>query len=128
LTFLVLLSIFFKSQLTRSQHAQQSHFQQDAPSEKLRSAGGWMGGSVGQAEALAGINIQSEAERQQLWVQFRHLYPGPPQVLVDAVMDHCAAITLKRLKRGELSLLPQRPQALPCHASASADPKATPHS
>lgn len=79
-----------------------------SPSEKLRAMGGWVGGSIGQVEALAGINIQSEAERQQLWVQFRHLYPGQPQVLVDAVMDHCAAIALKRIKRGELSLLPQK--------------------
>lgn len=69
--------------------------------------GGWVGGSIGQIESLSGVNIQSDAERQQLWVQFRHLYPGPPQVLVDAVMNHCAAIALKRIKRGELSLLPR---------------------
>lgn len=33
------------------------------PSETLRRLGGWVGGSIGQAESLAGINVQSEAER-----------------------------------------------------------------
>lgn len=78
------------------------------PADDLRRLGGWVGGSIGQVEALAGINIQSEAERKALWGQFRHLLLGDPQALVDAVMDHCAAITLKRLMRGELSLLPHR--------------------
>lgn len=74
------------------------------PSETLRRMGGWAGGSIGQAEALAGINVQSHAERTALWDMFRHLFHGESQVLVDAVMDHCAAITLGRIKRGELSL------------------------
>lgn len=77
-----------------------------SPMQTLRRLGGWIGGSVGQAEALAGINVQSEAERKALWDQFQHLFSGEPQVLLDAVMNHCAAITLKRLRRGELSLLP----------------------
>lgn len=75
------------------------------PAETLRRMGGWAGGSIGQAEALAGINVQSHAERSALWGRFRHLFTGEPQVLVDAVMDHCATTTLGRIKRGELSLL-----------------------
>lgn len=78
------------------------------PSDTLRRMGGWMGGSIGQAEALAGINVQSEVERKQLWDGFKHLFSGEPQKLVDAVVDHCAAITLRRVKRGELSLLTGR--------------------
>ena len=78
------------------------------PAATLRRLGGWVGGSIGQAEALAGIDIQSHAERTALWGRFRHLFSGEPQVLVDAVMDHCAVTTLKRIKRGELSLLPNR--------------------
>lgn len=76
------------------------------PSEILRRLGGWAGGAIGQAEALAGINVQSEADRKALWDQFRHLYSGDPQIVADAVVDHCAAITLERIQRGELSLLP----------------------
>lgn len=83
------------------------------PSETLRRLGQWHGGSIGQAEALAGVNIQCEAERWQLWQQFRELFYGDTQVLLDAVMDHCAKITLKRIKRGELCLLPSRHQATP---------------
>lgn len=75
------------------------------PTETLRRMGGWAGGSIGQAEALAGINVQSHAERTALWDKFRHLFRGESQVLVDAVMDYCATITLGRVKRGELSLL-----------------------
>lgn len=78
------------------------------PAETLRRLGGWAGGSIGQAEALAGINVQSHAERKALWEQFSALFSGPSQVLFDAVMDHCAEITLGRIKRGELSLLPPR--------------------
>jgi hypothetical protein len=78
------------------------------PSETLRVLGGWSGGTIGQAEALAGINVQDPDERKALWDQFRHLYAGPGQVVIDAVMDHCATITLSRIKRGELSLLPRR--------------------
>lgn len=72
----------------------------------LRRLGGWVGGSIGQAEALAGINVQCHAERVELWQRFRPLYGGDSQALVDAVVSHCAAVTLKRIKRGELSLLP----------------------
>ena len=78
------------------------------PSETLRRLGGWVGGSIGQVESLAGINVQSEAERKALWDRFTHLFLADSQTLIDAVADHCAAITLMRLKRGELSLLPSR--------------------
>lgn len=78
------------------------------PSETLRRLGGWAGGSIGQAESLAGVDVQSEAERKALWDQFKHLYSGDSQVLIDAVVDHCAAITLGRVHRGELSLLATR--------------------
>lgn len=78
------------------------------PSETLRRMGGWASGSIGQAEALAGINVQSHVERTALWGKFRHLFTGDSQVLVDTVMDHCAALTLRRIKRGELSLLTSR--------------------
>ncbi len=80
------------------------------PSETLRRLGGWVGGSIGQAESLAGINVQSEAERIALWNQFKHLFAGDSQTLIDSVVDHCAAITLRRVKRGELSLLTGRPR------------------
>ncbi|MDT8992736.1 hypothetical protein RQP54_17825 [Curvibacter sp. APW13] len=76
------------------------------PSEILRRLGGWSGGSIGQAEALAGINIQSSAERWALWSQFQHLFSGDSMKLIHAVSDHCAMITLKRIERGELCLLP----------------------
>lgn len=78
------------------------------PSDILRRLGGWSTGSIGQTEALAGINVQSHFERTALWNRFRHLFQGEPQVLVDAVMDHCAAIALRRIKRGEMSLLKGR--------------------
>lgn len=78
------------------------------PSEALQRMGGWAGGSIGQTEALAGINVQSHAERTALWVKFRHLFSGNSQKLVDAVMDHCAAIALRRIENGELSLIPTR--------------------
>lgn len=78
------------------------------PSEVLRRMGGWSGGSIGQVESLAGIDIQSPAERWALWQNFRALFKGDTQVLLDAVSDHCATITLDRIKRGELSLLPTR--------------------
>ena len=78
------------------------------PAEALRQLGGWVGGSIGQAEALAGVDVQSGAERSTLWNQFRHLFKGDSQALIDAVMDHCATITLSRIERGELCLLPAR--------------------
>jgi hypothetical protein len=61
--------------------------------------------SVGDYEQLAGIDIQSDAERRELWWRFHTMFAGPSQVVVDAVMDHCAAIALARLERGELCLL-----------------------
>ena len=79
-----------------------------SPAETLRRRGGWVGGSIGQMEALAGIDVQSHAERTALWAKFRHLFSGPPQKLIDAVMDHCATIALRRIKCGELSLIPSR--------------------
>ena len=78
------------------------------PAEVLRTLGGWCGGSLGQVEALAGVNVQSHADRAALWGQFRHLFSGDSQTLINAVMDHCAAIALARIERGELSLLPAR--------------------
>lgn len=42
------------------------------PEETLNRMGGWAGGTIGQAEALAGINVQSHAERAALWNMFRH--------------------------------------------------------
>lgn len=78
------------------------------PAVTLQRLGGWVGGSIGQAEALAGVNVQSQSERQALWLKFRHLFAGDSQCLIDAVMDHCAAITLRRIECGELSLLPAR--------------------
>lgn len=78
------------------------------PSETLRRMGGWAGGSIGQAEALAGIDVHSEDERKALWDQFKHLFAGDSQTLIDAVIDHCAVITLNRVKRGEMSILPSR--------------------
>lgn len=61
--------------------------------------------SIGDIERLAGINTNSAVERQALWNGFRHLFNGPVQALFDAVMDHCAAIALRRIEAGELSLV-----------------------
>lgn len=77
----------------------------ERPSQVLRRLGGWSGGSIGQAEALAGINVQCTQERMALWQQFQHLAGEDPMVVVDAVMDHCAAVALDRVRRGEMSLL-----------------------
>ena len=60
-------------------------------------------------EALAGINVQSDAERTALWAKFKHLFSADSKTVVNAVMDHCATIAMRRIKRGELSLLPARP-------------------
>jgi len=62
--------------------------------------------SIGDIERLAGINTNSVAERKALWDRFRDLYSGPSQALIDAVMDHCSVIALKRIKAGEISLVP----------------------
>lgn len=74
----------------------------------LRRLGGWSGSSIGHIEALAGVDVHSHSERTALWAKFQHQFVGPSQQLVDAVMDHCAAIALSRIKRGELSLIPVR--------------------
>jgi thymidine phosphorylase len=76
------------------------------PSEKLRRLGGWSGGTIGQLEALAGVNVQSDIERRALWDQFKNLFFGDSQTLMNAVADHCASIALERMKRGKLSLWP----------------------
>lgn len=82
------------------------------PADKLkklaREAGVWLT-SIGDIERLAGINTCSELERRELWDRFRHLYSGPSQDLIDAVMDYCAAIALKRIKNGELCFARQFP-------------------
>lgn len=62
-------------------------------------------GSLGDIEQLAGVNIQSEGERGELWGKFRHLFLAPTQELVDAVMNHCAAIALHRIQAGEICLI-----------------------
>ncbi len=72
--------------------------------ERARAAGCHLG-SIGEVEQLAGVDVQSHKDRTALWQQFSHLYHGPTQTLIDAVMDHCSAIALKRLDRGELCLL-----------------------
>lgn len=76
----------------------------DLLADRARAVGGWLS-SLGDFEQLAGVDISSEDERRRLWDQFRHLYTGPTQVLFDAVMDHCAAIALERLDRGEMCLI-----------------------
>lgn len=89
--------------------------QKERPSRVLFRLGRWYSpGSIGQTEALAGINIQSQRERTELWNRFSHLFAGDSQTLIDAVMDHCAAIALERIKRGELCLVPSfNPGACP---------------
>lgn len=62
-------------------------------------------GTIGDIERLAGVNTCCEAERRALWNQFKHLFDGPSQALVDAVMDHCSAIAIKRINAGVLSLV-----------------------
>lgn len=61
--------------------------------------------SIGDVEQLAGVNIQSNAERTALWWQFRDLFSGPPAATFAAVMDHCSKIALERIERGELCLI-----------------------
>jgi len=78
------------------------------PIDMLKKLSGHCGGSIGQVEQLAGINIQSKAERAALWGKFRHLFSGDSQELINAVMDYCAEIALKRIKAGELCLVPAR--------------------
>lgn len=79
-----------------------------ASREILRRLGRWIDTSIGEMESLAGVDVQCHAERQELWEKFRHLYGAPSQQLIDAVMDHCAQLTLARIQRGELCLLPSR--------------------
>lgn len=85
--------------------------QQQRPRHKLDALARQVGcrlGSVGDVEQLAGVNIQSENERRELWFQFRHLFNAPTQQMLDAVMDHCSAIALRRISAGELSLIETR--------------------
>jgi hypothetical protein len=79
-----------------------------APKERLNAMAGHALSSIGDFESLAGIDTCSDRERAQLWNRFRHLYQGPTQPLVDAVMNHCAEIALHRIAAGELQLIPRR--------------------
>lgn len=76
------------------------------PHQRLKAIAGHHG-SIGQFEALAGVNIQSHEERFALWDRFRHL-AADSQAHTDAVMDYCAEITLARVQRGELCIIPRR--------------------
>jgi hypothetical protein len=80
----------------------------ERPRDKLYRLGGWVGGSIGQIEALAGVDVQSVEERRELWWKFSHLFGAETQLLFDAVMDHCSSVALNRIARGEMSLLPAR--------------------
>lgn len=71
----------------------------------LASQAGCQLTTLGDTEQLAGVDVSSPAARRELWDRFRHLYHSPTQVLVDAVMDHCSAIALRRIKAGELCLV-----------------------
>ena len=62
-------------------------------------------GTIGDIERLAGIDTNNNAERKALWDQFRHLYRAPSQDLINAVMDHCSKIAIRRIKAGKLSLI-----------------------
>ena len=64
--------------------------------------------SLGDLEQLAGVDVRSPTERKALWDPFRHLWQGPTQVCIDAVMEHCAVLIIQRLDAGQLSLLPNR--------------------
>jgi hypothetical protein len=64
--------------------------------------------SLGHVEQLAGVDVNSATERRALWDGFRHLFAGPSEALLDAVMDHCSTIVMRRLDAGELSLQPTR--------------------
>jgi hypothetical protein len=64
--------------------------------------------TVGDIERLAGVNTNSLADRSALWNQFRSLYEGPAEILIDAVMDHCSALALARIAAGEVCLVPSR--------------------
>ena len=59
--------------------------------------------TIGDIERLAGVT--SDCDRHRLWSQFNYLLDGPTQVLIDAVMDHCAAIAVRRIKAGEIFLI-----------------------
>lgn len=63
-------------------------------------------GSIGDLEQLAGVDVRNQAQRFALWWQFRELFAGPTQPLIDAVMEACATEALRRLDAGELCLLP----------------------
>lgn len=64
--------------------------------------------SIGDIERLAGIDTCSAHERRALWNQFKHLFNGSSQTLVNAVMDHCSVIALRRLSASKFCLLPTK--------------------
>lgn len=64
--------------------------------------------TVGDVEALAGVNVTSIDDRAAVWRLFSAGNPSPRE-LFDAVMEHCAAIALARIARGELCLIATEP-------------------
>lgn len=58
--------------------------------------------------ALNAAPARAHPAKRSLWDQFKHLFTGDSQTLINVVVDHCATITLDRIRRGELSLLPNR--------------------
>lgn len=79
------------------------------PHDRLKALSGFSFWTLGQAEALAGINPQDDRARFALWRPFvaSHGSNTDAQPLINAVMDHCATITLARIKAGELCLVPR---------------------
>lgn len=79
------------------------------PHDRLKALSGFNFWTLGQAEALSGINPQDAKARAALWQPFvaQHRNDADSQPLIDAVMDHCARITLGRIKAGELCLVPR---------------------
>lgn len=73
--------------------------------ERLKQQTGFVGWTLGQMEALAGINPQNDAERTALWRPFVMANPGGDSELINAVADYCAQRTFARVKAGELCLL-----------------------
>lgn len=79
-----------------------------ALNDLVRKAGGTPFFSIGDIESLAGVDTRNGNERQALWNQFRDLFTAPSEVLINAVMDHCAALAIQRINAGQLSLVPAR--------------------
>lgn len=63
--------------------------------------------SIGNIEALAGVNPQDKAERAELWNRHQHLFAQPGMVAMRAVMDDCKKTAAQRLERGEFCLYPR---------------------